>query len=306
MRIPSRITICEVGLRDGLQNEEKILTTAQKNQLLELIQEAGVRIIEVGSFVNPKAVPQMADTEDVFRNIRQRDGIEYRALVLNQKGLERAASCGIRKAKFTISASQTHQAKNARRSQDELFEQLATLSAYAKEHAMTFSGAIATAFGCPFEGTIAIEKIKTIAKNFAAVGIHEISLSDTTGMANPKQVYTVCTQVLKDFPDVVWNLHFHNTRGMGLANVVAGMQAGVTRYDASIGGLGGCPFAPGATGNIATEDLVHMCEEMGIHTGVDIDTLLKAARMLQGFIGRELPGAVLKAGKNSDLHRSCE
>lgn len=306
MHIPSQIAVCEVGLRDGLQNEEKILTTAQKNQLLELIQEAGIRMIEIGSFVNPKAVPQMADTEDVFRRIKQRDGIEYRALILNQKGLERAASCGIRKAKFTISASQTHQAKNARRSQEELFEQLATLSVYAKDHAITFSGAIATAFGCPFEGIIPVEKVEAIAKNFVAVGIHEISLSDTTGMANPKQVYTVCTKVRKDFSDVVWNLHFHNTRGMGLANVLAGMQAGITRYDASIGGLGGCPFAPGATGNIATEDLVHMCGEMGIHTDVNIDTLLKAARMLQGFIGRELPGTVLKAGKNSDLHRSCE
>jgi hydroxymethylglutaryl-CoA lyase len=306
VHLPESVVVCEVGLRDGLQNEKTQLRTEQKSELLEMFQEAGVRIVEVGSFVNPKAVPQMADTEDVFRRLRPRESAEYRVLVLNAKGLDRAVACGVRKAKFTISASRTHQMKNANRPPEALFEQLGELASSAAARNVVLSGAISTAFGCPFEGEISPEKVAGVAREFEKVGVREISLSDTTGMANPRQVYAMCLEMRERFPGVVWNLHFHNTRGMGLANVLAGMQAGVTRFDASLGGLGGCPFAPGATGNIATEDLLHMCAEMGIETGIDLDRMIAAARLLQEWIGHDLPGAVLKAGKNSDLHRTCE
>lgn len=303
MRFPKAITVCEVGMRDGLQNEPSTLTTVQKLALLTQIQEAGVRLIEVGSMVSPRAVPQMADTGEVYRRLTKREDIEYRVLVLNQKGLERAVESGIKKVKITLSVSEAHQRANANSTPLEMFARFAPMAEYAAAHGVTLSGAMATSFGCPFEGTIPIGRIKAVAAEFRTIGVTELSMSDTTGMANPALVYRQCQEMREAFPDILWNLHFHNTRGMGLANVLAGMQAGVTRFDASLGGLGGCPFAPGATGNIATEDLLHMCGEMGIETGVDLDRMIAAARDLQEMVGHPLPGAVLKAGKVSDLHR---
>ena len=303
MQLTKKVAICEVGLRDGLQNEKTHLSTEQKNALIEIIQNAGIKIIEVGSFVNPKAVPQMADTEDVFKNILKKDGVEYRALILNEKGIERAAECGIEKAKFTISASRIHQMKNANKTPEFIFDQLEKVAVIASEKGLVLSGAVATAFGCPFEGQISVEKIETVVEQFRKVGISEISLSDTTGMANPKQVFETCSRMLGKYPEIKWNLHFHNTRGMGFANVLAGMQAGVERYDSSLGGLGGCPFAPGATGNIATEDLLNMCNEMEIETGINIEQIIEGAKLLRDWIGHDLPSFLLKAGKNSDIHR---
>lgn len=302
MNLPQQVSICEVVTRDGLQNEPATLSTEQKNRLIEAVQAAGVRIIEVGSFVNPKAVPQMADTEQVFANIKQLPGVEYRALVLNKRGIERAHECGIKKAKLTMSASGSHQKANANQSHAETFARFAEISEFAAAHDITLSGAIATSFGCPFEGAISIETIAGIARRYQEIGVTELSMSDTTGMANPKLVYENCVTMQERFGGIVWNLHFHNTRGMGLANVLAGMQAGITRFDASLGGLGGCPFAPGASGNIVTEDLLHMLDLMGIETGIDLDKIIAAAKMLREFVGHDLPSAILKAGKNSDLH----
>lgn len=303
MNLPKSITVCEVGLRDGLQNEKATLSTAQKLTLLENIQNAGVSLIEIGSLVNPKAVPQMADTAEVFGKLSKKADVEYRVLVLNQKGLERAVEAGMKKVKITLSVSEAHQRANANSTPLEMFEKFAPMAEYAAAHGVTLSGAMATSFGCPFEGDIPIERIKAVAAEFRKIGITELSMSDTTGMANPALVYRQCNEMQEAFPEVMWNLHFHNTRGMGLANVLAGMQAGVTRFDASLGGLGGCPFAPGATGNIATEDLLHMCGEMGIETGVDLDRMIAAARALQEMVGHDLPSAVLKAGKVSDLYK---
>jgi len=302
LNLPDKILVCEVGLRDGLQNEKKELSVDQKIDLLEQIQEAGVKVIEIGSFVNPKRVPQMADTDDVFKGIKKIEDVDYRALVLNKKGIERAVGSGVKKAKFTLSASKTHQHVNANSPREELFKQLFELSELAGKNGIKLSGAISTAFGCPFEGVIPINRIIEIVKEFINGGISEISLSDTTGMANPKQVFEACKEMQNQFPEIRWNLHFHNTRGMGLANVLAGMQAGVTGFDASIGGLGGCPFAPGATGNIATEDLLNMCNEMGVATGIDLDQIIATASTLSEWIGHDLPSSILKAGKNSDLH----
>ncbi|WP_367338251.1 hydroxymethylglutaryl-CoA lyase [Aminivibrio sp.] len=305
MNLPKKVTICEVGLRDGLQNEKTHLSTDQKKALIETIQNAGIKIIEVGSFVNPKAVPQMADTEEVFKKILKKNGVEYRVLILNEKGIERAAECGIEKAKFTISASRTHQIKNANKTHEFVFDQLEKVASIAADNGIILSGAVATAFGCPFEGQISVEKIDVIVDQFRKVGISEISLSDTTGMANPKQVFETCSRMLGKYPGKKWNLHFHNTRGMGFSNVLAGMQAGVERFDSSLGGLGGCPFAPGATGNIATEDLLNMCNEMGIETGTDIDLVIQGAKLLGNWIRHDLPSFLLKAGKNSDIHHDC-
>ncbi|MCL1993579.1 MAG: hydroxymethylglutaryl-CoA lyase [Spirochaetes bacterium] len=305
MKLPARVSICEVVTRDGLQNEKEVMATERKNLLIQAVVAAGVKIVEAGSFVNPKAVPQMADTEQVFANIAsnstQKD-VEYRALILNKRGIERAYECGVKKAKLTLSASQSHQKANANQSHDEIFANFAAIAEFAKLNGVTLSGAISTAFGCPFEGAVPVEAIIDITKRYDEIGVGELSLSDTTGMADPALVYRNVSIMKERFPGIVWNLHFHNTRGMGLANVLAGMQAGVSRFDASLGGLGGCPFAPGASGNIATEDLVHMLDLMGIETGIDLGKLLEAAKMLQGFVGRELASAVLKAGRNSDLH----
>lgn len=304
MNLPGKITICEVGPRDGIQNEKTALTVDQKVELIEMVQDSGIKSIEVGSFVSPKAVPQLADTDEVVRRLKKRDDVEYRALIMNMKGIIRAYECGIKKAKLTVSASESHSLKNANTTPLEVMRKLNAIMEYAVGKGMTLSGAIATSFGCPFEGRIKPEQVLAIADAYVAMGVRELSLSDTTGMANPRQVYEYGRKVLERFPDVEWNLHFHNTRGVGFANVLAGMQAGIYRFDASFAGLGGCPFAPGATGNIATEDILHMSEEMGIETGVDMDKAIKTAVKVREYIGHETASFILKAGKNSDLCNS--
>ncbi len=301
MKLSKRVTICEVGPRDGLQNEKVPLSVDQKVMLIEMVQDSGIKLIEVGSFVSPKAVPKLAETDEVVKRIKRRDDVEYRALIMNMKGLVRAYECGLKRAKLTVSASESHSLKNANATPLEAMRRLNEIMEYAVSKDITLSGAIATSFGCPFEGRIELEKIIPIIEAYVKMGVKELSLSDTTGMANPRQVYDYCRIARERFPQVEWNLHFHNTRGLGFANVLAGMQAGVCRFDASFAGLGGCPFAPGATGNIATEDILHMCEEMGVETGVDIDKAILTAKKVKEYIGHETGSFILKAGKNSDL-----
>ncbi|HWR44524.1 hydroxymethylglutaryl-CoA lyase [Sporomusa sp.] len=301
IKLPTSINICEVGPRDGLQNEKTLLSIEHKVELIEKSVQAGAKIVEIGSFVHPKAVPQMADTDAVARKIRRVDNVEYRALILNLKGLERAEDAGVTKAKLTASASRAHSLANINRTPEEVVRGFEECANYAATHNMELSGAISTAFGCPFEGRVAAEQVLSVVSCFREIGVKELSLSDTTGMANPLQVYELCTKVQKQFPDVKWVLHFHNTRGMGLANVMAGMMAGVKYYDACFAGLGGCPFAPGATGNIATEDLIHMCHEMGIATGYDLDQVISIGRTIRKMIGHDTASFVLDAGKCSDI-----
>ena len=301
MRWPDAIAICEVGPRDGLQIEKTLLSTDRKIELIEMSAEAGTKMIEIGSFVHPKAVPQMADTDEVARRIKRKEGVEYRALIMNLKGLMRAEAAGIVKAKLTVSASRSHSLKNLNKTPEEAMAGFREVADYAFAHGIALSGAISTAFGCPFEGRVPLDQVMKVASGFFDIGIREISLSDTTGMATPRQVYEACRRARDLFPEVAWNLHFHNTRGAGLANVVAGMQAGVGRYDSSFAGLGGCPFAPGASGNIATEDLVHMCDEMGVGTGIDLDKLISLGRYIQELVGHQTDSFVLKAGKSSDI-----
>lgn len=298
---PDNIIVCEVGPRDGLQNEKVLLTVEQKVELIERAAQAGAKIIEIGSFVHPKAVPQMADTDEVAKRIKRADGVEYRALVMNLRGLERAEAAGIRKAKLTASASRTHSLANINKTPEDVVRGFAECAEYAAKHGLELSGAVSTSFGCSLEGRVPFEQVLSVLRCFHEIGVRELSLSDTTGMANPQQVYEYCSKVQAEFPDVTWVLHFHNTRGMGLANVMAGMLAGVKRYDACFAGLGGCPFAPGASGNIATEDLLHMCQEMGIATGYDLDQAISLGHYIRKIIGHETDSFILKAGKNSDI-----
>lgn len=298
---PSRVSICEVGPRDGLQNEKIVLPLEQKVELIDRVSAAGAKIIEIGSFVNPKAVPQMADTDQVAQRIKRFPGVEYRVLVFNLRGLERAEASGLTKAKLTVSVSRTHSLRNVGKTPEEAVAAFSDCADYAAAKGITLSGAIPTAFGCPFEGKIPLEQVLALTAHFLKIGVRELSLSDTTGMANPQQVYEYCQTVRKNYPDVTWNLHFHNTRGMGLANVVAGMLAGIDRFDAGFAGLGGCPFVPDAAGNIASEDLVNMCQEMGIATDYDLDAVISIARYARDLVGHETDSFILKAGKNSDL-----
>ena len=236
---PEKIIFCEVGPRDGLQNEPSVLSVEKKTALVEGAADAGVKIIEIGSFVHPKAVPQMADTDELAGKFRRAAGVEYRALVANLKGVERALASGITKVKLTVSASESHAKANLNKTPLELIEGFKECTTFARANGAEVSGAISTAFGCPFEGKVASSQVREIAGRLHDLGLTELSLSDTTGMANPRQVFDLATMMGKEFPDVKWFLHFHNTRGMALANIVAGMQAGVIRFDGSLAGLGG-------------------------------------------------------------------
>ncbi|MDK2957979.1 MAG: hydroxymethylglutaryl-CoA lyase [Synergistaceae bacterium] len=297
---PEKVIFCEVGPRDGLQNEPSTLSVERKTAIIEGAADAGVKIVEIGSFVHPKAVPQMAETDEVARTFRRVEGVEYRALVANLKGVERALASGITKVKLTVSASVSHAKANLNRTPQELIEGFRECTAFAAAHGMEVSGAVSTAFGCPFEGKISPSQVREIAGRMHDLGLTELSLSDTTGMANPRQVFDLVSMMRKEFPDVKWFLHFHNTRGMALANTVAGLQAGVIRFDGSLAGLGGCPFAPGASGNIASEDMIHMFHEMGIETGIDLGKIIALAGQLREWVGHA-DSAILKAGTCADL-----
>jgi hydroxymethylglutaryl-CoA lyase len=302
MKLPKQVIVCEVGPRDGLQNEQTICSVKQKIEFIERAVAAGAKIVEIGSFVHPKAVPQMADTDEVCRRLRRINGVEYRALVMNRRGLERAEAAGIKKAKLTASASRAHSLSNMKRTPEEVVQGFGDCAEYATAHGLELSGAISTSFGCPFDGKpVPLEQVLSVAECFYKIGVRELSLSDTTGMANPQQVFDYATAAKLRFPEIAWVLHFHNTRGMGLANVLAGMLAGVDRYDACFAGLGGCPFAPGASGNIATEDLVHMLDEMGVETGYNLEKIIDLAKLVQETVGHDTGSSLLKAGRCSDI-----
>lgn len=298
---PKHVSICEVGLRDGLQNEKVIPSVEQKLQLLDAVVASGVKIIEVGSFVHPKAVPQMADTDALCRAMKKVNGVEYRVLVPNLKGVQRAFDAGITKAKLTVSASEPHCLANFNSTPVKMVEGFADCVEFAAQNAITLSGAISTSFGCPFQGRVPVQQVENAVKSFIKLGITELSLSDTTGMANPRQVYDLGTYMIEKFPEVSWVMHFHNTRDMALANIIAGIQAGVRYFDGAFAGLGGCPFAPGASGNIATEDIIHMLHEMGIDTGIDLLKAMQTARLAAQSVGHEPNSAVIKAGRCEDL-----
>ena len=301
MKRTEKITLCEVGLRDGLQNEKTMLSTENKLELLRGLVDAGFPVIEVGSFMHPKAVSQMADTDELFRAIGQVPGVELRALIPNLRGVQRAVDCGCKKIKLNVSASRQHNLKNLNRTPEESVAGFATCVEAASAAGIEISGSISMPFASPWEGVTPVEDVDAIIRAYLDVGIREISLSDTSGMASPAQVYSLCTHVREQYPEATWWLHFHNTRGLAMANICAAMQAGMDKFDSSFGGLGGCPFVPDAAGNISTEDVLHMCEADGIETGIDIVKVMELSRKLRELLGRDLDSYVLRAGRNIDL-----
>ena len=304
MKLPSSITLCEVGLRDGLQNETYILNTEQKLEMLRGLIDAKFPVIEVGSFMHPRAVPQMANTDEVFKAIGDVPGVELRALIPNLRGIQRAIDCGCKKVKLNVSASRQHNLKNLNMTPEESVAGFASCVDAAVENGIAISGSISMPFASPWEGRITEEDVDAIIEAYLKVGITEISLSDTSGMAVPNQVYNLCCHIKEKSPQATWWLHFHNTRGLAMANIMAAMEAGMDRFDSSFGGLGGCPFVPGAAGNISTEDVLHLCEESGIATGIDITKVIELSRKLKELLNHDIDSYILRAGRSCDLIQS--
>jgi hydroxymethylglutaryl-CoA lyase len=296
------VYIHEVVTRDGFQIEPQFVPTERKIELIDALSATGVAKIEVTSFVSPKAVPNLRDAEAVMAGIRRNPAVRYVALIANAKGVERAAAARVDEVNLVVSVSETHNRANVRRSTDASFEGFAEILRALEGTGIGVTGSLSTAFGCPFEGAQDESRVLDFVQRYVDLGADAVTLADTTGMAHPRQVEALASRVRERWPELEVALHFHNTRGMGLANALAGLAAGVRRYEGCLGGLGGCPFAPGATGNICTEDLVHMLESMGYGTGVDLDKLLAASRRLGEIVGHDLPGQVVKAGKTTDLH----
>jgi hydroxymethylglutaryl-CoA lyase len=296
--LPDSVRIREVGPRDGFQNEPETIPTDEKVRLIGLLAESGLRRIEVTSFVRPDVIPQLSDAEEVLGRTNDADGVAYSVLIPNERGLERALAHRDRfdEVNLFLSASETHNRKNVNRSIEESLAGLERTIAGARAEGLRCEGVISVSFGCPYEGEVLVERVLGIAERLAAAGCEEVAFGDTTGMANPRQVAEFLAAARERLPGVELTAHFHNTRGQGLANVHAALAAGVDSFESAFGELGGCPVPPGATGNIATEDLVSMLEEMGISTGVDLDRLLAASREVQGVLGRPLGAHVLTAG----------
>jgi hydroxymethylglutaryl-CoA lyase len=301
--LPERISLREVGPRDGLQNDDPVPTEA-KVTLIDTLSGTGVRRIEAVSFVHPKAIPQMADADEVWRQIRRAEGIRYSALVPNSRGAARALGAGFTEIEAVVSASDTHNRKNVNRSTEESLDDIAVIIEAAHRAGATCQVIVSTAWGCPYEGDVPVERTVAVASRAVADGAESISFGDTTGMATPGRVRALVGEFRSRHPEAGLNLHFHNTRGTGLANVLAALEMGVADFDASVGGLGGCPYAPGATGNIATEELVHMVEDMGVATGVDLDAMIEAAAQAERIVGRRLPSQVLRAGPRTQTIQS--
>ena len=293
------VEINEVAPRDGLQIEARFVPTDEKIRWIDALSTTGLTRIEATSFTSLKAIPNLRDAADVVTAIQRRQGVEIVGLVPNLKGAQRALACQVDEINLVMSASESHSQANLRMTPEQSLEQFATILEATQDSGVFINASLSTTFGCPFEGEVPTERVMELVERLIQLGIQGITLCDTTGMANPLQVHTLCSAVRKRWPHIPFTAHFHNTRGMGLANALAAWQAGIQRFDASLGGLGGCPFAPGATGNVCTEDLVHMFESMGITTGVDLDALLNVAAALPELVGHEVPGQVVKAGKST-------
>jgi hydroxymethylglutaryl-CoA lyase len=293
--LPKSVSLREVGPRDGLQNEPPVPTDA-KVRLLDMLSQTGLKRIEAVSFVLPRAIPQMADADEVWSQAKHVDGIRYSALVPNLKGTERALAAGFRELEIVVSASDTHNPKNITRSTAESLADIEAVAARVHEAGATLEVIVSTSFGCPYEGEVPVSRVLDVATHAVRSGADRLAFGDTTGVGTPLRVAALVDAVRSAHPDVPVLMHFHNTRGTALANLLTAMQHGITEFDASVGGLGGCPYAPGASGNVATEEVVHMLEDMGIDTGVDLEALLEVAAYAQEIVGHELPSGVLKAG----------
>ncbi|HLZ68423.1 MAG TPA: hydroxymethylglutaryl-CoA lyase [Dehalococcoidia bacterium] len=299
MKLPKTVEVCEVGMRDGLQIEPGFVSTEEKIAIVDRLSGTGLKRIQVTSFVSPKAVPQLRDAADVFAGIRRAPGVVYSALVPNERGAQRAVEAGVDELDTVLSASDTHNLANVNMTTAESLDRMAAVAEIAWRAGVPVVAGIATSFGCPFEGAVPLERLEWVVRGLVDLGAKGVCLADTTGMANPRQVQQTFAYLTPKFPGIEWHLHMHDTRAMGIPGVLAAMETGVTHFDASFGGLGGCPFAPGASGNVCTEDLVHCLEAMGVQTGVDLEKLVETATRGERVLGHPLRGQIIKAGPSS-------
>ena len=296
--LPPSVLVREVGPRDGFQNEPEVIPTEEKLRLIDMLARSGLRRLEVTSFVRADVIPQLADAEEVLSRVRPVDGVAYSVLIPNERGLERALAHRDRfdEVNLFLSASETHNRENVNRSIEESLAGLEAVFERALAEGLRCEGVISTSFGCPYEGDVPVERVLGIAERLAGAGCAEVAFGDTTGMANPRQVEEFFAAARDRLGEVELTAHFHNTRGQGLANVLAALHQGVASFESAFGELGGCPVPPGSTGNISTEDLVSMLEEMGVDTGIDLVRLIEASRAVQELLGRPLGAHVLRAG----------
>lgn len=298
-----RIHFNEVVTRDGFQIEPRFIPTEDKIALIDALSECGYAKIEVTSFTSPKAIPMLKDAEEVMAGIRRAPGVEYTVLVPNLRGAERAVASCADELNLVMSVSETHNRANLRQSREDSFAGLESVVRWV-DGRTPINVSLSTSFGCPMEGDVPMSEVLRFSRRFADLGVRGLTICDTTGMAHPAQVEAMAEAILREHGDLQITFHFHNTRGMGLANVMAAARAGIDRFDGSLGGLGGCPYAPGASGNISSEDAVHLLMCLGYETGVDLDRLLQVGRGLADIVGHEVPGQMIKAGRITDLHPS--
>jgi len=308
LALPPRVTIFEVGPRDGLQNEARQVPTADKIRFIDSLVDAGLRCIEITSFVSPKWIPQLADSAEVARGVKRRDGVRFSALVPNRRGLDAALAAGMREIAVFLSASETHNKKNVNKTIAETLREFEEVVAPARAAGVQVRAYVSTVFGCPYEGDVDPRVVVALTRDLRAMGVYQVSLGDTIGVANPRQVQEVLEIILADNPADALAVHFHDTQGTALANVLVSLTLGITTVDSSVGGLGGCPYAPGASGNLATDDVVAMLHGMGIQTGIDLDKLVESSRLAATFVGHELPSKYMKAhlGKQARARRRAE
>jgi hydroxymethylglutaryl-CoA lyase len=299
-----RLYIQEVVTRDGFQAESSFIPSADKIALINRLSQAGYAKIEVTSFTSPKAIPMLADAEEVMSKIERGPGVVYTVLIPNLKGAERALRVGVDEFNLVMSVSETHNQSNLRMTRADSAKALGDVIRLAHDAKVAVNVSLSTSFGCPMSGMTPLSELMHWIDHFANEGVRGISICDTTGMANPQHVKEVCEQAQSKYPAMEWTLHFHNTRGMGLANALAAVEVGINRFDSSLGGLGGCPYAPGATGNVCTEELVHMFDLMGYNTNINLDLLLECSAQLRDLVGRALPSQLLLAGKVDRIYET--
>jgi hydroxymethylglutaryl-CoA lyase len=308
VKLPAAVTVYEVGPRDGLQNEARNVPTADKIRFIDALVAAGIRMIEITSFVSPKWIPQLADSAEVARGVARPPGVRMSALVPNRRGLDTALASGMREIAVFMSASETHNKKNVNKTIAETLAAFGDVVGPARDAGLSVRAYLSTCFGCPYEGEVDPERVVALTGQLRDLGVYQVSISDTIGVANPRQVEDVLGRVIGKHPVESLAVHFHDTQGTALANCVVAMEMGITTIDAAAGGLGGCPYAPGASGNLATEDVVAMLHAMGVATGIDLDKLVDASRTASTFVGHELPSKYLKAhlGKQARARRAAE